>query len=93
MNNIKQNYKVVRRLEVFYSGAAVRLAHRDGTKLACACADEVKVRWANVFNVFWFPILLHVHAVSISTSCVLSSFHRSALSPSLCHVISQFLIL
>ena len=39
----KLNYRVKAKLEVFYTGAAARLS-RDGKQLACACADEVKVR-------------------------------------------------
>ncbi len=38
----KLNYRVKLKLEVFYSGGAVRLSH-DGKLLACACGDEVKV--------------------------------------------------
>ena len=43
MEGVKQNYRPRSRLEVFYSGGCVRLS-KDGTTLACACADEVKVR-------------------------------------------------
>lgn len=42
MDGLKQNYRVRSRLEVFYTGGSVRLSN-DGTTLACACADEVKV--------------------------------------------------
>jgi U3 small nucleolar RNA-associated protein 13 len=42
MASTKQNYRVRQRLEVFYTGGAVRLS-ADGRLLACACADEVKV--------------------------------------------------
>jgi hypothetical protein len=43
MDGIKQNYRARSRLEVFYTGGCVRLSS-DGTTLACACADEAKVR-------------------------------------------------
>lgn len=39
----KQNYRVRSKLEVFYTGGPARLS-ADGKLLACACADEVKVR-------------------------------------------------
>lgn len=46
MDTAKQNYRVRARLEVFYTGGAVRLFN-DGATLACACADEVKVDEGN----------------------------------------------
>lgn len=39
----RQNYRLQSRLEVFYTGGAVRVSN-DGAVLACACGDEVKVR-------------------------------------------------
>lgn len=38
----KQNYRIQRKLEVFYTGGPARLSG-NGRVLACACADEVKV--------------------------------------------------
>jgi len=40
--NMKQNYRLEGRLEVFYTGGAMRLS-RDSSRSACACHDEVKV--------------------------------------------------
>ena len=37
-----KSYRVRRKLEAFYTGGAARLS-QDGSLLACACADEVKV--------------------------------------------------
>ena len=42
MAQAKQNYRVRNKLEAFYTGGTVRSA-LDGSLLACACADEVKL--------------------------------------------------
>ncbi len=39
----KLTYKPKTKLEVFFTGAAVRIA-RDNKHIACACGEEVKVR-------------------------------------------------
>lgn len=43
MVTFKKNYKVINKLEVFYTGGPARLL-RGGEQLVCACGDEVKVR-------------------------------------------------
>jgi hypothetical protein len=45
-----KNYKVDKRLEVFYTGGAVRVSD-DGAQLACACSDEVKVPSCGMQNI------------------------------------------
>lgn len=42
MAQAKQNYRVRNKLETFYTGGTVR-SSLDGSLLACACADEVKL--------------------------------------------------
>ena len=42
MSDLKQNYRLEGRIEVFYTGGAMRLS-RDISRMACACHDEVKV--------------------------------------------------
>jgi len=42
MAQAKQNYRVRNKLEAFYTGGTVR-SSLDGSLLACACADEVKL--------------------------------------------------
>lgn len=48
----KLNYRQRLKLEVFYTGGAVRLSS-DGKLLACACGDEVKVSVAQVETSAW----------------------------------------
>lgn len=43
MSDLKQNYRLEGRIEVFYTGGTMRLSS-DASKMACACHDEVKVR-------------------------------------------------
>jgi hypothetical protein len=38
------NYRVRARLDPFYTGGALSKVSADGSVLACACGDEVKVR-------------------------------------------------
>jgi U3 small nucleolar RNA-associated protein 13 len=40
----KVTYKPKHKLEVFYTGGAVRLTN-DGKLAVCGCNDELKVRW------------------------------------------------
>lgn len=42
MDVLKENFRVRSRLEVFYTGGSVRMSS-DGSQIACACADDVKV--------------------------------------------------
>lgn len=42
MADLKLNYSLESRLEVFYTGGCVRMS-ADESKTACACHDEVKV--------------------------------------------------
>ncbi len=78
----KLNYRVRLRLEVFYTGGAVRLSH-DGKLLACACGDEVKVivlhMSSTVLPVCMSPTLpltmgICMQVVDIATGSVLKTF-------------------
>ena len=60
-----KNYKIDKRLEVFYTGGAVRVSG-DGAQLACACSDEVKVPSSGMQNIAERRISTHMHGDAMS---------------------------
>jgi len=52
MADLKLNYSLESRLEVFYTGGCVRMS-ADESRTACACHDEVKVRLTFIISLFF----------------------------------------
>lgn len=64
MSDLKQNYRLEGRIEVFYTGGAMRLS-RDISRMACACHDEVKVCINTSIINAWYPLIslsMNIHS-------------------------------